>query len=76
VSHETKGWAGLTLRASNLETRQWSLLGGRATGKLEPPVAGGFDGHHGEFYGEDRDNGGLRPRRPPANAGGRNNKTH
>ncbi|HEU0179164.1 MAG TPA: hypothetical protein VFV58_33275 [Blastocatellia bacterium] len=54
----TKNWAGLTLRAFNLEKRQWSIYWvSSASGKMEPPVVGGFDGNHGEFYGEDQDNG-------------------
>jgi hypothetical protein len=54
----TKGWAGLTLRAFNLEKRQWSIYWvSSVSGKMEPPVVGGFDGNHGEFYGEDQDNG-------------------
>jgi hypothetical protein len=28
-----------------------------ASGKLESPVVGGFEGKHGAFYGEDQDNG-------------------
>jgi len=54
----TKGWAGLTLRTFNLEKRQWSIYWvSSASGKIDPPVVGGFDGDHGEFYGEDQDNG-------------------
>ena len=54
----TKGWAGLTLRTFDLEKGQWSIYWvSSASGRLEPPVAGGFDGNHGAFYGEDQDNG-------------------
>jgi hypothetical protein len=54
----TKGWAGLTLRAFNVEKSQWAIYWvSSASGKVEPPVVGGFDGDHGEFYGEDQDNG-------------------
>jgi len=54
----TKGWAGLTVRTFDVEKRQWSIYWvSSATGRLEPPVLGGFDGGHGEFYGEDRDGG-------------------
>jgi hypothetical protein len=54
----TKGWGGLTLRTFDVEKRQWSIYWvSSASGKLEPPVVGGFDGDHGEFYGEDTDNG-------------------
>ena len=45
----TKGWAGLTLRTFDVEKRQWSIYWvSSATGKLEPPVVGGFDGDHGD----------------------------
>jgi hypothetical protein len=54
----TKGWAGLTLRTFDLDKRQWSIYWvSSATGKLEVPVVGGFEGSHGEFYGEDQDAG-------------------
>jgi hypothetical protein len=54
----TKGWAGLTLRTFDVDKHQWSIYWvSSATGKLEVPVLGGFDGKHGEFYGEDQDAG-------------------
>lgn len=54
----TKQRAGLTLRTFDLQKRQWSIYWvNSATGKLEPPVVGGFEGGHGEFYGEDTDAG-------------------
>jgi len=54
----TKGWSGLTLRTFDLEKQQWSIYWiSSATGRLEPPVVGGFDGNQGFFYGEDQDNG-------------------
>lgn len=54
----TKGWAGLTLRTYDLEKRQWSIYWvSNTTGRLYPPVVGGFDGDHGEFYGDDVDDG-------------------
>jgi hypothetical protein len=51
----TKGWAGLTLRAFDLERRQWSIYWvSSASGRLDlPPVRGGFAGNHGEFYADD-----------------------
>jgi hypothetical protein len=52
----TKGWAGLTLRTFDLEKRQWAIYWiSSTTGRLEPSVVGGFEGNHGEFYGEDHD---------------------
>lgn len=54
----TKGWAGLTLRVFDLEKRQWSIYWiSSRSGKLQPPVVGGFDGSRGEFYGQDLDDG-------------------
>ncbi len=54
----TKGWSGLTVRAFDLEKHQWSIYWvSSASGKMETPVVGGFDGTHGEFYGEDTDEG-------------------
>ena len=54
----TKGWSGLTLRTFDLAKHQWSIYWvSSASGKLEPPVVGGFEGKHGAFYGEDQDNG-------------------
>jgi hypothetical protein len=53
----TKGWEGLTMRTFDLKKRHWSIKWvSSASGKLEVPVLGGFDGDHGEFYGEDVDN--------------------
>lgn len=58
IHFPTKGWAGLTLRTFDLETQQWSVYWvNSTTGKLDPPVVGGFAGDHGEFYGEDVDDG-------------------
>jgi len=54
----TKGWSGLTLRTFDLAKHQWSIYWvSSASGKLESPVVGGFEGKHGAFYGEDQDNG-------------------
>lgn len=54
----TKGWAGFTLRVFDPEKRQWSVYWiSSQTGRLDPPVVGGFDGDRGEFDGEDMDGG-------------------
>ena len=54
----TKGWAGLTLRLFDREKRQWSIYWvSSKTGRLDPPVLGGFKGAHGEFFGKDVDDG-------------------
>jgi hypothetical protein len=58
VDFPTKGWLGMTVRAFDLETKQWSLYWiNSRTGKLFPPVIGGFDGDRGVFYGDDTDEG-------------------
>ena len=53
----TKGKAGLTLRAFDIHKNQWSIYWvSSTTGLLDPvPVVGGFQGSHGEFYGQDED---------------------
>lgn len=54
----TKGWEGMTVRAFNIEKKQWSLYWiNSKTGELFPPVVGGFSGDDGEFYGDDTDEG-------------------
>jgi hypothetical protein len=54
----TKGWSGVTFRNFDLEKRQWSIYWVNSrTGKLFPPVVGGFVGDRGEFYGDDEDEG-------------------
>jgi hypothetical protein len=58
VVFPTKGWSGMTVRTFSLEKRQWSLYWiNSKTGELFPPVVGGFTGDHGEFYGDDTDDG-------------------
>jgi hypothetical protein len=56
-----KKLAGLTVRAFDAETQQWSVSWvSSATGRLDPaPVVGGFQGNHGEFYAADHE--GDRP---------------
>ncbi len=54
----TQGRAGLTVRTFDTDKRQWSVYWvSGATGVMSAPVVGGFSGRHGEFYGEDIDNG-------------------
>jgi len=54
----TKGWGGITFRTFDVEKRQWSIYWVNSkTGKMFPPVVGGFEGDRGEFYGEDEDDG-------------------
>jgi hypothetical protein len=54
----TKGWAGVTVRSFDLAKRQWSIYWiSSKTGLLGAPQIGGFAGDHGEFYGDDEDDG-------------------
>ena len=54
----TRDTAGVTVRTFDLAKRQWQVYWvSSKTGRMEPGVAGGFDGNHGEFYGEDEENG-------------------
>ncbi|MFF2074747.1 hypothetical protein ACFVXG_08315 [Kitasatospora sp. NPDC058162] len=45
---------GATLRLYDREARQWSIFWSDSrTGRLDPPVTGGFTGDRGDFHGED-----------------------
>jgi hypothetical protein len=58
IHFTTKGWAGVTFRNFDIEKRQWSIYWVNSkSGKMFPPVLGGFAGDRGEFYGEDEDEG-------------------
>jgi hypothetical protein len=58
IDFPTQGFSGLTLRAFDLVQRRWSIRWiNSASGVLEPPVHGGFDGDRGEFFGLDSDGG-------------------
>lgn len=49
---------GLTFRSFDVKTRLWSIYWvNGATGGLEPPVHGGFEGGLGRFEGDDLDAG-------------------
>jgi len=49
-----EGRQGLTFRSFDVERRRWSIYWvGGATGALEPPVHGRFDGPIGHFEGDD-----------------------
>jgi hypothetical protein len=55
---ESEGFSGSTLRTLDLATAQWSIYWiSSRSGRLEPPVHGGWNGHLGEFYGDDEDGG-------------------
>ncbi|MFI5829294.1 hypothetical protein ACIA6C_18905 [Streptomyces sp. NPDC051578] len=50
----TLGRQGVTLRLFDRETQRWSIhWSDSRTGRLDPPVVGGFTGDRGDFHGED-----------------------
>ncbi|MFJ9611487.1 hypothetical protein ACIRS1_34620 [Kitasatospora sp. NPDC101176] len=54
ITFPTLGRQGATLRLYDQDSKQWSLhWADSRTGRLEPPVVGGFDGDRGDFFGED-----------------------
>lgn len=54
VTFPTLGRRGATLRLHDRESGQWSIhWADSRTGRLDPPVVGGFVGDRGDFYGED-----------------------
>ncbi len=58
IEFPTQGWSGMTVRAFDLEKRQWSIYWiSSRTGTLFPPVVGGFEGERGQFCGDDYDDG-------------------
>jgi hypothetical protein len=53
-----KAVSGLFLYSFDLQKHQWTLYWiDPKSGKLESPLVGGFDGAHGEFHGEDVEDG-------------------
>ncbi len=58
IDFPTRGFSGLTVRVFDLQREQWSIYWiNSGVGEMLPPVKGGFDGDHGEFYGDDTDDG-------------------
>ncbi|MFE6751162.1 hypothetical protein ACFVGM_35315 [Kitasatospora purpeofusca] len=54
LTFPTLGRSGATLRLFDREREQWSIYWSDSrTGRLDPPVVGGFAGDRGDFYGED-----------------------
>ena len=54
----SRGFSGCTLRTLDRAAQRWSIYWINSTsGTLFPPVHGGFAGDHGEFYGDDVDDG-------------------
>ncbi|MEP7297957.1 MAG: NIPSNAP family protein [Burkholderiales bacterium] len=58
IEFPTRGFSGGTVRTLDLSTQRWSIYWiNSRTGRLEPPVQGGFSGDRGEFSGDDDDEG-------------------
>ncbi|MBL1119062.1 hypothetical protein JK364_42880 [Streptomyces sp. 110] len=54
ITFPTLGRQGVTLRLFDRETERWSIhWSDSRTGRLDPPVIGGFTGDRGDFHGED-----------------------
>jgi hypothetical protein len=54
----SKAAAGVFFYTFNSEKRQWSIYWvNPKAAQLDSPIVGGFVGTHGEFYGEDQDDG-------------------
>ncbi|MGV9302727.1 MULTISPECIES: hypothetical protein [unclassified Nonomuraea] len=54
IEFPTKGVSGLTVRLYDRESECWSLYwASSSTGRLFPPVVGGFAAGRGEFHGDD-----------------------
>ncbi|KAF3463368.1 hypothetical protein [Streptomyces sp. Tu 3180] len=54
ITFPTLGRQGVTLRLFDRETERWPLhRSDSRTGRLDPPVVGGFTGGRGDFHGED-----------------------
>jgi len=54
----SEGFAGATIRLQDQATKQWSIYwADSTTGRLFPPVVGGFVDGRGDFYGDDSVNG-------------------
>ncbi|MGW4790516.1 hypothetical protein [Streptomyces sp. NPDC004230] len=54
ITFPTLGRQGVTLRLFDRETGRWSIhWSDSRTGRLDPPLVGGFAGDRGDFRGED-----------------------
>ncbi|MEU8034689.1 hypothetical protein AB0C13_40125 [Streptomyces sp. NPDC049099] len=54
ITFPTRGLRGVTLRLFDRGTGQWAIhWSDSRTGRLDPPVIGGFTGDRGDFHGED-----------------------
>ena len=58
IQCESEGFSGCSVRTLDLATRQWAIYWiNSRSGRLFPPVHGGWHGDRGEFEGEDEDDG-------------------
>ncbi|MEU1516659.1 hypothetical protein ABZ490_31720 [Streptomyces sp. NPDC005811] len=58
ITFPTLGRQGVTLRLFDRATGRWSIhWSDSRTGRLDPPVTGGFTGDRGDFHGEDTHDG-------------------
>ncbi len=58
IHFESEGFSGATMRSLDMQTKQWSIYWiNSRSGKVFPPVQGGWCGARGEFYGVDEDDG-------------------
>lgn len=58
IDFETLGFSGCTWRSLDLARGQWAIYWiNSRSGRVFPPVHGGWAGARGEFYGEDDDDG-------------------
>jgi len=54
----TRGFRGCTFRTLDVQAQAWSIYWvDSRRGRVEPPVVGGWNGDHGEFQGDDTDEG-------------------
>ena len=58
IRFATQGFSGCTVRTLDRASSQWAIYWiDSRSGRLFPPVHGGFDGDRGEFHGDDEDEG-------------------
>lgn len=58
IQFESEGFSGATLRTLDMQTKQWAIYWiNSRSGKVFPPVYGGWCGDRGEFFGIDEDDG-------------------
>ena len=58
IAFEGKDFRGCTFRSLDMATRQWAIRWVNSrSGRVEPPVHGGWSGDRGVFFGDDEDDG-------------------